>query len=57
MSEKEIATGQEVVKEVLNNPALGNSVEINQHIVSNDMSQTFSMIIARVTRRPAWRIK
>lgn len=57
MPEEEIPPDEKIIEEVLDHPALGDSIEIDQHVVSNDMSQTFSMIIGRVTRRPAFRIK
>ncbi len=55
--EEEIPPDEEIIEEVLDHPAFGYTIEVDQNVVSNDMSQTFSIIIGRVTRRPAFRIK
>src|SRR6059058_4184855 len=57
MSEKQVSVWQQVVEEVLNHAPLRDSVKINQNVVSKDRFQTCSMIMARVIRRPAFRIR
>jgi hypothetical protein len=57
MAQEEVAAGKQRVVEMLDGAALGGAVEIDEDVVSKLRFHTFSIICARVTRVPAFRIR